>query len=92
MQQDYYSVDLAGVDYKCLVEDLPLFWKNRISEIKIHQPLNKSIKKARNLALYHMANARRYMNNMMVRKGVNWAELRDYRHKIPLYYLKELFR
>jgi hypothetical protein len=89
--KDYYSVDIEGVDYKCLVEDLPLFWKNRISEIKIHQPLNKVIKKARNLALYHSANARKYMNNMMTRKGVNWGELREFRNRIPLYYLKKLF-
>jgi hypothetical protein len=89
--KDYYSVDVEGVDYKCLVEDLPLFWKNRISEIKIHQPLNKVIKKARNLALYHSANARKYMNNMMARKGVNWGELREFRNRIPLYYLKKLF-
>lgn len=90
--KDYYSVDKDGVDYKYLVEDLPLFWKNRISEIKIHQPLNKSIKKARNLALYHTANARRYANNMMVRKGVNWGEIREHRNRIPLYYLKYLFK
>jgi hypothetical protein len=90
--QDYYSVNTDGVDYKYIVEDLPLFWKDRISEIKIHKQLNKSIKKARNLGLYHSANARKYMNNMMTRKGVNWGELREFRNKIPLYYLKELFK
>jgi len=42
--------------------------------------------------LYHAVNARRYMNNMMVRKGVNWGELRERRNRIPLYYLKQLFR
>lgn len=90
--KDYYSVDTNGVDYKFLVEDVPLFWKDRISDIKVHKQINKSLKKARNLAFYHSANARKFMNNMMVRKGVNWGELRERRHKIPLYYIKKLFR
>jgi hypothetical protein len=75
---------------KFLLKDIPLFWKERISKINHGSDENKLFKKARNLALYHSANSRIYMNNMMVQKGVNWSELREKRTRLPLYYLKDL--
>ena len=88
--KNYYAHDINGSDYKFLLKDIPLFWKERISKINHGSDENKLFKKARNLALYHSANSRIYMNNMMVQKGVNWSELREKRTRLPLYYLKDL--
>lgn len=32
----YYAADKSGVDYKLTLKELPLFWKNRISEIDVN--------------------------------------------------------
>lgn len=39
--QNYYATDKSGTDYKILLEDIPLFWKNRISKIDINSDINK---------------------------------------------------
>jgi hypothetical protein len=46
----YYSVNKAiGTDYKYLIEEFPLFWRDRISEIKIAKTLpRKMLLDARN--------------------------------------------
>jgi hypothetical protein len=37
----YYAYDKKGVDYKCLLEDIPLVWKNRISTIDSNPDIDK---------------------------------------------------
>ncbi len=36
----YSCVDHAGADLRCLQEDLPYFWKNRIVEVNVQEDLN----------------------------------------------------
>ena len=88
--KNYYASDENGADYKFLLKDIPLFWKDRISNINYGVDENKLFLKDRNRAIYNAANSRIYMNNMMVKKGVNWAELREKRTRLPLHYLKDL--
>jgi hypothetical protein len=88
----HYAVDSNGVDYKCLLEDLPLFWKGRIQKIYTYGVSSKKIKKHRNRALYNAACARRYVESMMLQKGVNWSEIKEYRPQLSYSYLKELFK
>jgi hypothetical protein len=37
----YYAYDKSGTDYKFTLEELPLFWKDRISEIDINPNIDK---------------------------------------------------
>lgn len=37
----YYAYDKSGVDYKFTLKEIPLFWKNRISEIDINPNINE---------------------------------------------------
>lgn len=89
-QKNYFVIDESGADYKFLLKDIPLFWEDRISVINQGADENKLFLKARNIAIHNAANSRIYMNNMMVRKGVTWAEMREKRTRLPLYYLKDL--
>ena len=57
---EYRAVDEAGVDYKCLLDDLPMFWEGHVSEIDVAPDLDQeALCKARNLAYWHMACPRR---------------------------------
>jgi hypothetical protein len=38
---NYYAYNKNGADYKLTLEDIPLFWKNRISEIDINNKINE---------------------------------------------------
>ena len=38
---NYYAFDKTGTDYKMTLEDIPLFWKDRIIEIDINSDLNE---------------------------------------------------
>jgi hypothetical protein len=31
--KDYFADDIKGTDYKWMIEDIPMFWKNRVSKI-----------------------------------------------------------
>jgi len=37
---NYYAADLNGVDYKITIDDIPLVWKNRISEMDINSNID----------------------------------------------------
>jgi hypothetical protein len=80
-----------GADLRCGLEDLPLFWRNRISKINDYSINYKKVKSARNKALYEATAARRLETNRMTQKGVNWSELRNYRPNVSLKFLKDLF-
>lgn len=41
--ENYYSHDLSGVDSRYCLEDLPLFWKNRISTIEVAQEIDREL-------------------------------------------------
>ncbi len=41
LSKNYYAHDKSGVDYKFTIEEIPLFWKNKISEIDVKPNLNK---------------------------------------------------
>lgn len=92
MIERHYAVDPNGVDYKCLLEDLPLFWKGRIQKIYTYGANPGKVKRYRNRALYNAACARRYVESMMLQKGVNWSETKEYRPKLSFSYLRELFK
>lgn len=85
----YKAKDVDGADLKCMLEDLPLFWKERISKINYFKP-NFNLKRARNRALYEAATARRLESNRMLQKGVNWGEIKEYRPPVSFKYLKDL--
>jgi len=54
--KNYSTVDKNGADLKCLLEDIPLFWKNRISEIDTVQNINRqTLLKHRNRAILNLA-------------------------------------
>lgn len=91
MIANHKSMNENGVDLKCMIEDLPLFWKSRIKKIYKYKCSNKELRKARNRALYEAAVARRLVFNLMTQKGINWSEVKEFRPKISLKYLKELF-
>lgn len=80
-----------GADLRCGLEDLPLFWRNRIAKITDNSLNYKRVRNARNRALYEAMAARRLDNNKMMQKGVNWSELKNYRPKLSLKFLKDLF-
>jgi tetratricopeptide (TPR) repeat protein len=55
--KNYATVDPKGVDYRCVLEDLPLFWKDRISEVKIADNIDENLMlKARNDAMLTLYN------------------------------------
>lgn len=87
----YKVIDENGADLRCMLDDLPLFWKNRISKINHYDKNYRKIRNARNKALYEGAAARRFELNKILQKGINISELLDYRPKLSLEYLKDLF-
>jgi hypothetical protein len=81
----------GGADLRCALEDLPLFWRDRIAKIIDNSSNYKKVKSARNRALYEASFARRLETNRMTQKGINWSELRHYRPNAYLKFLKDLF-
>ena len=81
---NYFVKDLDGVDYKCLIEDLPLFWKDRISEINQPMAVNNFIRKQRNLAILNSVNARAYFANETV---LDYGA-KNFRMRLNLSYIK----
>ncbi|MFC1921604.1 hypothetical protein ACFLYQ_07770 [Chloroflexota bacterium] len=43
LKKNYTTVDSAGADLKCLLEDLPLFWQPRIGETKVAKHENREL-------------------------------------------------
>lgn len=43
LKENYYAYSLDGADYKFTLNDIPLFWKSRISEIDINNNLNEEL-------------------------------------------------
>jgi len=39
--ENYFAFDISGADYKFTIEDIPIFWKDRISEIDINKNLDE---------------------------------------------------
>jgi hypothetical protein len=58
--EDYYSYDhLYGVDSRYCLEDLPLFWKNRISTIEVAQEVDRErLLKYRDTAVLKLASSK----------------------------------
>lgn len=57
--KNYRTVDPMGVDYKLVLADIPLFWKDRIKTIETAANINsKSMIAARNEAVWIAANSR----------------------------------
>lgn len=54
--KNYSTIEVDGADLKCMLEDLPLFWKSRIDCIEIANHIDKSILcKCRNHAVLKIA-------------------------------------
>jgi len=79
-----------GADLRCMLEDLPLFWKGRIKKINYYEP-DFNLKKIRNKVRFEAAAARRISYNQMLQKGMDSSFLLNYRPKVPLCILKDLF-
>ena len=43
LNDKYYADNKQGVDYKFTLEDIPLFWKDRIEKIDINQNINEEL-------------------------------------------------
>ena len=43
LNHKYYADNKQGVDYKFKLEDIPLFWKDRIEKIDINQNINEEL-------------------------------------------------
>ena len=41
--ENYYAFDKNGTDYKLTIEELPIFWKNRITDIDINHNIDKEL-------------------------------------------------
>jgi len=41
--ENYYAFDKNGTDYKLTIEELPIFWKNRITDIDINPNIDKEL-------------------------------------------------
>jgi hypothetical protein len=41
--KDYFADDTKGTDYKWMIEDIPMFWKNRISKINKNDHIDEEI-------------------------------------------------
>ncbi|MCU0541867.1 MAG: hypothetical protein MUE44_06705 [Oscillatoriaceae cyanobacterium Prado104] len=86
--EDYYALDaLYGVDSRYCLEDLPLFWKNRISTVEVSQEIDRKILlRYRDNALLKLASSR-----LIHYEGVKFSDLAK-RIKFALrsdYYLLE---
>lgn len=62
LKENYSSIDNEGADLRCMLEDLPLFWRSRISQIEIAKHIDRDILvKHRNDATIKMACAKIYV-------------------------------
>jgi hypothetical protein len=74
---EYRVLNVKGTDYKCLPEDLPLFWNGRISQTDEEDGLDHDAMKAqRNLAYYYMACPRRTHEIAVQQMGPHTRDLR----------------
>jgi hypothetical protein len=56
LKKNYSTVDPNGADLKCTLDDLPLFWRSRISEVAVvENPPNQLLLKRRNEAVLKTA-------------------------------------
>ncbi|MDB5038994.1 MAG: hypothetical protein JWQ35_2522 [Bacteriovoracaceae bacterium] len=59
LSQQNIFLDPHGADLKNLLEDLPLFWKKRISQIDIHEGLDsKALMEARDASILNLAKSK----------------------------------
>lgn len=55
---DYRAVSPCGADLRMVIEELPLFWQSRISEIKVHKEVDRGkLLGAHNQAVLELASA-----------------------------------
>jgi len=91
LNEQYKAISEDGVDYRFTLDDIPLFWKKRISKIYKFPHNERQIRKARHTAIFKAAAARRYSLNILTQmKGVNWSEIKEFRPKISFNYLRDL--
>jgi hypothetical protein len=86
----YAAIDASGADLRCLLEDLPLFWQDRIKDVEHHHRDPGTMKEARNQVYYEAATARHYNETRML-SDIWYRDRKDYRPPVPDYYLKWLF-
>lgn len=90
MISNYRAQDINGADMKRTLDDLPMFWSDRISEVKSMDCNIDNVIEARNLARYREAVPRSYSQAKMM-ADPQWRERKDYRFPVPEWYLKELY-
>ena len=84
LKQNYSKVDKNGADLRCLIDEIPLFWRSRISKIEKaeHLDQNKLIsgrnRAALQLACSGNANSRGDLNPWMVTKLLKFTHIRNY--------------
>jgi len=86
--KNYYASDINGSDFKLLLNDLPLFWKSKISKINYGSIEKRAHIKARNMTLLNTANPKAYFNSLMT-KGMDMSTM-TFRNKISMSYIKEI--
>jgi len=56
LKKNYTTVDSEGADLKCVLDDLPLFWRSRIAQVEIARRENRELLiRHRNVATLKMA-------------------------------------
>jgi hypothetical protein len=68
-----YSIDRNGTDYKWLISDIPLFWKNKITDLDINSSSNDD-----EMKMY------RNFNNLNMAKSCNYSYLIHFHTKPPI--------
>jgi hypothetical protein len=86
--ENYYAYDKSGADYKFTLEEIPLFWKNRISEIDVNPNIdNEEMIQYRLKAILEMVytspNYNSYIDSEVENKILN-----EYIKSFPAYTLK----
>ncbi len=76
LNPDYYCANLTGTDYKWVVEDIPLFWKDRISEIEINKNVSlDDVYEARNRAyMLHLTNDKNNYRHVLPPPPFDWIK------------------
>jgi hypothetical protein len=73
---NYSTVDRLGADSKMMLEDLPLFWRDRIVEIDFGPEIDREILiGARNKAVQMVAQAERAFLSVSKPVEMEWLEI-----------------
>ncbi len=75
LKKNYSTVDPNGADLKCLLEDLPLFWRDRISSIEtVKHESKEKLLSARNRAVLDMSRQKTLLPVIMLKCALRFDD------------------